>query len=88
MLPIDSCNLKISLPLLFFLFIVAQIDLASAAGWPPALLALLHLTPAPNDLCRGASSGIGVSLDAIVIFQLARILVRRKLQAGSASRHN
>ncbi|MGB0065044.1 MAG: hypothetical protein WBP85_11415 [Terracidiphilus sp.] len=88
MLPIDSCNLKISLPLLFFLFIVAQIDLASAAGWPPALLALLHLMPAPDDLCRGVCSGIGVSIDAIVIFQFARILARRSFQPVNDSRRD
>jgi len=86
MLPLGSPNLKKSLPLLIALFVVAQIDLASAAGWPPALLALLHLTPAPDDLCRGVCSGIGVSIDVIVIFQLARILARRRLQSGNDSR--
>lgn len=88
MLPIDSCNLKISLPLLFLLLLVAQIDLASAAGWPAALLSLLHLTPAPEDQLRGMCAGLGVTLDVLVIFQLARILVRRRLQSGSDARQD
>ena len=60
------CSLKKSLPVLIALLIVAQIDLASAAAWPGALLSLLHLTPAPDDLCRGVCSGLGASLDVIV----------------------
>jgi hypothetical protein len=80
---LDNCSWKKSLPILIAFLVVAQIDLASAAGWPPALLALLHLMPAPNDLCRGACFGIGVSIDAIAIFQFARILALRALQSGS-----
>lgn len=79
---------KKSLPALLVLLIVAQINLACAAGWPRALLALLHLTPAPNDLCRGACSGIGITIDVVVIFQLARILVRRRLQSSSGLEHD
>ena len=45
MFPLDTCSLKKSLPILIALLVVAQIDLASAAGWPGALLSLLHLTP-------------------------------------------
>jgi hypothetical protein len=87
MFQFDSCSLMKSLPVLIVLLVVAQIDLASAAGWPPGLLALLHLTPAPDDLCRGVCSGIGVSIDAIAIFQFVRILARRTSQSGSDPRH-
>ncbi len=59
MSPLDTCSLKKSLPILFALLIVAQIDLASAAGWPAALLSLLNLTPAPDDGCRGMCAGLG-----------------------------
>jgi len=74
------CSWKKSLPFLVALLLVAQLDLACAAGWPPALLSALHLTAAPDDLCRGVCSGIGVSLDVLVLFQLARILVKRTMQ--------
>ena len=77
---LDTCSLKKSLPLLIALLVVAQIDLASAAGWPNALLSLLHLTAAPDDLCRGFCAGLGVSLDVVVIFQLARIWAKRAMQ--------
>jgi len=73
MFQFDTCRLKTSLPVLIVLLVVAQIDLASAAGWPTTLLSLLHLTAATNDLCRGVCVGIGVSIDVLVIFQLARI---------------
>jgi hypothetical protein len=86
MLPLDSCNLKISLPLLIALFLVAQVDLACATGWPSALLTLLHLTPAPDDQLRSMCAGLGVSLDVFVTFQFARILVRRRMSAGKTSR--
>jgi hypothetical protein len=88
MLPIDSCNLKISLPLLIALFLVAQVDLACAAGWPSTLLTLLHLTPAPDDQLRAMCAGLGVSLDVFAIFQFARILVRRRLQSGNTARRD
>jgi hypothetical protein len=88
MLPLDSCSLKKSLPLLIALFVVAQIDLANAAGWPPTLLALLHLTPAPDDLCRGACAGIGTSIDVILTFQLARIWAKRAMEAGRGPKHD
>jgi len=84
----DSCNLKKSLPFLVALLVVAQIDLASAAGWPSALLSVLHLTAASNDLCRGVCAGIGSSIDVLVVFQLARIRAKRALQAGGGSRHD
>ncbi len=85
---LDSCSLKRSLPVLIALFIVAQIDLASAAAWPGALLSLLHLTAAPNDLCRGICAGIGVSIDVLAVFQLARIWAKRALQPGRDSRQD
>jgi hypothetical protein len=79
---IDSRSLKKSLPLLIGLLIVAQIDLASAAGWPQSLLSLLHLTAANNDLCRGVCTGLGTSIDVLVIFQLVRIYAKRVMQDG------
>lgn len=88
MLQLDTCSPKITLPILIALLVTAQIDLASAAGWPSALLSLLHLTPAPNDLCRGLCSGLGVSIDVLAIFQLARIAARRATQSGSDPRHD
>jgi hypothetical protein len=78
---LDTCSLKTSLPLLIALLIVAQIDLASAFAWPGALLALLHLTPAPDDLCRGVCAGIGTSIDVVAVFQLARIWAKRALKS-------
>ena len=80
---IDSRSLKKSLPILVGLLIVAQIDLASAAGWPQSLLSVLHLTAANNDLCRGVCAGIGISIDVLVIFQLVRIYAKRAMQDGS-----
>jgi hypothetical protein len=77
---LETCSLKKSLPVLFALLVVAQVDLASATGWPQTLLSLLHLTAAHDDLCRGASAGIGTSIDVLVAFQLARILVKRATQ--------
>jgi len=68
----NTCGLKTSLPVLFVLLIVAQLNLACAFGWPLPLLTLLHLTPAPNDALRGMCSGLGCCLDVIVLFQLAR----------------
>ena len=82
MIQFESCSLKKSLPVLFALLVVAQIDLAAAAGWPHALLSLLHLTAAPDDHCRGVCAGIGTSVDVLVIFQLARIWARRALEPG------
>ena len=77
---LDTCSLKTSLPILIALLVVAQIDLASAFGWPVPLLSLLHLTAAPDGHCRGICAGLGVSLDVIVIFQLARIWAKRAMQ--------
>lgn len=85
---LDTCSLKKSLPFLVALLIVAQIDLASAAGWPNALLSLLHLTAAPDDLCRGVCAGIGTSIDFLVVFQLARMWAKRALQADRDARHD
>ena len=79
---IDSRSLKKSLPLLIGLLIVAQIDLASAAGWPQSLLSLLHLTATSDDLCRGVCTGIGISIDVLVIFQLVRIYAKRATGDG------
>ena len=77
---LDTCSLKKSLPLLIALLVVAQIDLASAYGWPNLLLSLLHLTAAPDGYCRGICAGLGVSLDILVIFLLARICAKRAMQ--------
>jgi len=77
---LDTCGLKTSLPLLIALLVVAQIDLASAYGWPNSLLSLLHLTAAPDGYCRGICAGLGVSLDILVVFQLARIFAKRAMQ--------
>jgi hypothetical protein len=85
---LDTCSLKKSLPFLIALLVVAQIDLASAFGWPVPLLSLLHLTAAPDDLCRGVCAGIGVSIDVMVIFQLARICAKRAMQPSRDSRHD
>ena len=82
MFEFDTCSLKFSLPLLIALLIVAQIDLASAFGWPGAVLSLLHLTPETNDVCRGVCAGIGASLDVIAIYRLARMWARRALRAS------
>jgi hypothetical protein len=84
---IDSRGLKKSLPILVGLLIVAQIDLASAAGWPQSLLSVLHLTAANNDLCRGVCAGIGISIDVLVIFQLVRIYAKRAMQGGGEPEH-
>ena len=81
---LETCSPKKSLPLFIALLVVAQIVLASAAGWPGALLSLLHLAPAPDDLCRGACAGIGTSLDVVVVFQLVRIWAKRHLGAQAS----
>lgn len=70
---------KLSLPLLIFIFLVAPIDFASAFGWPPALLSLLHLTPQTSDCARGICTGLGAALSVIALFLLARLLARRFL---------
>ena len=80
MSPLDTCSLKKSLPLLFALLVVAQVDLASAAGWPQTLLSMLHLTAANDDYCRGACAGLGTSIDFLVVFQLARIFAKRAMR--------
>ena len=85
---LDTCSSKKSLPLLIALLVVAQIDLASAAGWPNALLSVLHLTPASDDLCRGVCAGIGTSIDVLVLFQLARMWARRAMQSGRDARQH
>ena len=85
---IDSSSLKKTLPFLIGLLMVAQIDLASAAGWPQSLLSLLHLTAANNDLCRGVCAGIGISIDVLVIFQLVRIYAKRAMQDDGDAEHD
>jgi hypothetical protein len=85
---LDTCSLKKSLPILIVLLVVAQIDLASAFGWPNALLSLLHLTAAPDDLCRGACAGIGASIDVLAVFQFARICAKRAMQPSPDPRHD
>ena len=81
MFAIDTCSFKKSAPLLIAFLVVAQIDLASAFGWPNGLLSLLHLTAETNDLSRGVCAGIGASLDVIVVFQFIRIWAKRTLLA-------
>ncbi len=71
---------KKSLPLLLVLLVVAQINLAYAFGWPPALLALLHLTPAPSDAMRGMSAGMAAAIDTITLYQLVRIWAKSVLR--------
>jgi len=88
MFDIDTCNLKNSLPVLIGLLVVAQVDLASAFGWPQLLLSLLHLTAANNDLCSGVCAGLGTSIDVLVIFQLVRMWAKRSLQAGREMQRN
>jgi hypothetical protein len=83
MFAIDSCSLKKSLPLLIALLLVAQVDLASAFGWPQSLLSLVHLTAASDDLCRGLCAGLGTTIDVLVIYQLARIYAKRAIQTRS-----
>jgi len=84
---IDSSSLKKSLPLLIGLLVVAQIDLASATGWPQSLLSLLHLTAANNDMCRGVCAGLGTSIDVLVIFQLVRIYAKRAMRDDGEPEH-
>ena len=88
MTSLGSCSLKKSLPLFIALLLVAQIDLASAAGWPAALLSLLRLTPVSDDLCRGVCAGIGASIDVLVLFQLARLWARRAMQQDRNLQHD
>jgi hypothetical protein len=88
MISFDTCSLKKSLPILTALLIVAQIDLVSSAGWPGALLYILHLTSEPDAMCRGVCAGIGISMDVLVVFQFARILAKRALQAGRDSQQD
>ncbi|MGC9225328.1 MAG: hypothetical protein ACP5E2_15550 [Terracidiphilus sp.] len=71
--------------MLLVLLVVAQINMAYAFDWPPALLALLHLAPAPNDMVRGMSSGLAASIDVLALYQLARIWARRAMKAGRDS---
>ncbi|MGA9071009.1 MAG: hypothetical protein WB424_12180 [Terracidiphilus sp.] len=79
---LDTCSLKKSLPVLFALLVVAQVDLASAFGWPQSLLSILHLTAASGDQCRGCLGGIGASIDLLTLFQLARIFAKRAMQSS------
>jgi len=83
---LDTCNLKIALPLSIVLLVIAQIDLANAMGWPNSLLTLLHLTAMTDDTCRGVCAGIGASIDVLVLFNLARIFARRALETTRNSR--
>jgi hypothetical protein len=76
------------LPLLIALLLVAQVDLASSFGWPQTLLALVHLTPATNDLCRGVCAGLGTSIDVLVVFQLVRIFAKRAIERRSDLEHD
>jgi hypothetical protein len=78
---LDTCSLKKTLPVLFALLVVAQVDLASAAGWPHTHLSLLHITAAQDDRCRGFLAGIGASIDFLAVFQLARIFAKRAMQS-------
>jgi len=88
MFEIDGCSLKNSVAFLIALLVVAQINLASAFGWPNVVLSALHLTAATNDLCRGACAGLGASLDVLVIYQFARIWAKRAFKADRESARN
>jgi hypothetical protein len=88
MFAIDTCSLKKSLPFLIALLLVAQVDLASAFGWPQTLLSLVHLTAAADDLCRGVCAGLGTSIDVLVIYQLARIYAKREIETRSDPEHD
>ncbi len=88
MLTFDNCSLKKHVPILIALLLVAQVDLASAFGWPQSLLSLLHLTAANNDLCSGVCAGLGTSIDVLVIFQLVRMWAKRAMQAGRDPQHD
>ncbi len=85
MIEIDGCSVKKSTPVLIALLVIAQVDLASAFGWPQPVLSLLHLTSANNDLCSGVCAGLGASIDVLVIYQFARMWAKRALQAGRDS---
>lgn len=87
MLTIDSCSLKKDVPILIVLLLVAQVDLASAFGWPQPLLSLLHLTAANNDLCSGVCAGLGTSIDVLVIFQLVRMWAKRAMRLANEAEH-
>jgi hypothetical protein len=87
MLTIDSCSLKKNVPILIALLLVAQVDLASAFGWPQTLLSLLHLTAANNDLCSGVCAGLGSSIDVLVIFQLVRMWAKRAMRLANEAEH-
>jgi hypothetical protein len=82
---LDSCSLKKSLPILFALLVIAQVDLASAFDWPSGLLSLLHMTAQHDDRCRGFCAGIGASIDFFALFQLARIFAKRAMQSHGDS---
>jgi hypothetical protein len=45
------------------------------------------LTAANNDLCRGVCTGIGISIDFLVIFQLVRIYAKRAMGDGGEAEH-
>jgi len=75
------CGWKKSLPLMVLLLVIAQIDLVCAVGRPTILLSLLHLTPVTDDLSRGVCVGLGVSIDFLLAFQLARSLVKRSMHS-------
>ena len=81
MFQLGTCSLKKTLPVLFALLVIAQVDLASAFDWPQTLLSLIHLTAAQDDYCRGVLAGIGTMLDVLVVFQLVRIFAKRAMQA-------
>jgi ABC-type antimicrobial peptide transport system permease subunit len=82
MFDLCSWNPKKTLPILVALLLVAQLDLASAFGWPLGLLSLVHLTAQTNDSVRGICSGLGCSIDVLVAFQLLRIFARRTVAAS------
>jgi hypothetical protein len=84
---LDERNPAKTIPLLVLLLVFAQLDLASAAGWPLPLLSLLHLTPAPDDLVRGCCAGIGASIDILAVFTILRIVARRTLNSASPYNH-
>ena len=84
---LECCNSKKILPVLALLFVIAQIDLAASAGWPVALLNLLHLTPLTEDTACGVAAGLGCSLDVLVLFLAARLWARHALAGAEAGKN-
>jgi hypothetical protein len=81
-----SKNEKLVLPSAILMLLVAALNFASAFGWPPALLALLHLKPQNSDSAQGICSGMGAALGAIALFLITRLLVKHLLRGPDEAR--